>query len=161
MAVLAVLHLVATDWAAYDLSFFAASLVLLLVGFTEEITVRGLLIVALRSRLHEVWVWLISTALFGLMHYANVLLGQGLGQTTQQVGVAFMGGTIFYILRRTTGSLVPAMVLHGFWDFSSVATGVGTPSPMANAASGLYIVVAAAAVICVAWVIRDSDERLR
>lgn len=35
MTVLLVLNLVGTDWAAYDVGFFAASLVLLLVGFTE------------------------------------------------------------------------------------------------------------------------------
>ena len=63
MALALVLNLLSTDWGSYDLGFFAASVVLVLVGFTEEMANRGLLLVGLRSRLGEGWVWFISTAL--------------------------------------------------------------------------------------------------
>jgi membrane protease YdiL (CAAX protease family) len=56
MAVALIVNLVSTDWASYDGAFFAASIVILLVGFTEEITTRGLLLTGLRSRLTEGWV---------------------------------------------------------------------------------------------------------
>lgn len=157
MAVLLVVNLTATDWGSFDAAFFAASVVLVLVGFTEELTARGLLLVALRSRLSEVWVWLISSVAFGVMHYMNVVLGQGFAPTTQQVALAFLGGTIFYILRRTTGSLIPAMVLHGLWDFSVFAVGYGTPSPLAGLAAVLYIGVALSGLAVVWFTFRSRN----
>ena len=132
MAGLLLLNLVATDWAAYDGPFLAASIVLLLVGFTEEMTLRGLLLVALRSKFAEVWVWLISTLAFALMHFGIVILGQGIAETTAQVVFAFIAGTVFYIVRRTTGTLVWAMLLHGFWDFSAFAVNHGNAAPAAE-----------------------------
>ena len=157
MAVLLVLNLVLTDWAAFDVAFLAASIVLLLVGFTEEITTRGLLLVALRSRLSEVLVWLLSTLAFALMHYINVLLGQGFLPTTTQVLFAFLGGTIFYILRRTTGSLIWAMLLHGFWDFSTFAIGHGTSAAYGSITGILYLVVGLFALVAVWWTFPRTD----
>ncbi len=153
-------NLAATDWSSYDAAFFAASIVLILVGFTEEITTRGLLLTALRSRLGEGWVWFISTAAFALMHLVNALSGQAIGPTIQQVGLTFMAGTIFYILRRTTGTLIWAMVLHGLWDFSVFALTHGTPGPLAAIGAGGEIVAGVLAFIAVAFVIRGSRERI-
>jgi membrane protease YdiL (CAAX protease family) len=160
MAVLAVVNLVGVDWKAYSGAFFAASLALALVGFTEEIVHRGLLLVALRSRFSEGMVWFLSTLLFGLLHLANIGLGQAVFPTLQQVVFAFGGGTIFYIFRRTTGSLIPAMILHGVWDFASFADGVGKPQDFTAVTSVVYIVVIVFALISVAWVIRGADERI-
>ncbi len=159
MAVALVINLLSTDWGAYDGAFFAASVVLLLVGFTEEMATRGVLLVALRSRLGEGWVWFLTSALFALMHLVNALSGQDLVSTLQQVGFAFMGGTIFYILRRTTGTLIWAMLLHGFWDFSTFAVGHGTPAPTAGISSILYLVTGIAGLAVVAFVIRGARER--
>lgn len=160
MVVALLLNLASTDWGSYDGAFFAASIVLILVGFTEEITTRGLLLAGLRSRLSEVWVWFITSALFGLMHLVNALSGQPLAPTLQQVALAFGAGTIFYILRRVTGSLIWAMVLHGLWDFSTFAVGHGTPGPLAGFSSILEIVAIVVALASVAFVIRGADERL-
>ncbi|SFR71286.1 hypothetical protein SAMN05428970_1155 [Agromyces sp. CF514] len=159
VAVAAVMNLAGTDWASYSGAFLAASVVLMLVGFTEELVNRGLMLVALRSRLHEGWVWFISSALFGLSHYINVLLGAPAGDTTIQVFAAFLGGTAFYILRRTTGSLVWAMVLHGVWDFSVFATGVGHAGDIAAIANVVYLFTGFLGLAFVAFVIRGSNER--
>lgn len=160
MAVAMLINLASTDWASYDVGFFAASIVLLLVGFTEEMATRGLLLVGLRSRLGEGWVWFITSAAFALMHLTNALSGQDLVTTLQQVGAAFLGGTIFYILRRTTGTLIWAMVLHGLWDFSTFAVAHGTPGPYAAFASFVFQAAGILGLIVVAFVIRKSDERL-
>lgn len=159
MAVALLINLLSTDWASYDGGFFAASIVLLLVGFTEEMTTRGLLLVGLRSRLAEPWVWFISSAAFGLMHFINALGGQALGPTIQQVGLAFLGGTVFYILRRTTGTLVWAMVLHGLWDFSTFAVGHGTPGPAAALAGAINLAAGIIGLIVVAFTFRGVSER--
>ena len=160
MVVALLINLVSVDWGSYDGAFFAASVALILVGFTEEMANRGLLIVGLRSKLGEGWVWFISSALFAVMHLTNVLIGQELAPTLQQVGVAFLGGTIFYILRRTTGTLIWAMLLHGLWDFSTFAVGHGTPGPFAAIGGILEIIAGVAGLIVVAFVIRGAKERL-
>ncbi|WP_437385948.1 CPBP family intramembrane glutamic endopeptidase [Plantibacter flavus] len=158
MAVALVFNLISTDWAAYDGAFFAASLVILLVGFTEEITTRGLLLTGLRSRLSEVWVWLLTSVLFGAMHLLNAT-GQALGATIQQVVFAFIAGTVFYIVRRVTGTLIWAMVLHGLWDFSTFAVTHGTPGPLAGIGAAINLIAGVFALIAVAFVIRGADER--
>ncbi|MFG6445954.1 CPBP family intramembrane glutamic endopeptidase [Microbacterium sp. P06] len=160
MVVAVVLNLVSVDWASYDGAFFAASLVIILVGFTEELTTRGLLLTALRSRLSEVWVWLLTTALFAGMHLLNAANGQDLGPTIQQVVFAFLGGTVFYIFRRVTGTLIWPMLLHGLWDFSTFAIGRGTPAPTFVIGPVVEIVAGILALIAVAFVIRGADERI-
>jgi membrane protease YdiL (CAAX protease family) len=159
IAIAAVLNLAGTDWSAYSGAFLGASLVLLLVGFTEEMVHRGLLLTALRSRFSEVWVWLITSVLFAVMHFVNVLLGAPVAGTISQVGAAFLMGTALYILRRVTGSLIWAMVLHGLWDFSVFATGVGTPSSIAAVSNILYLLAGVIGLAVVWFVIRGARER--
>lgn len=89
----------------------------LMVGFNEEMVHRGTLIVALRSRFGETGVWLLSTAMFALFHLPNLFFGIG-ALAIAQVFIAFGMGSVFYLARRTTGSLVPAMLLHSLWDLS-------------------------------------------
>ncbi|WP_312167597.1 CPBP family intramembrane glutamic endopeptidase [Microbacterium sp.] len=160
MVVALLINLASTDWASYDGAFFAASIVLILVGFTEELTTRGLLLTSLRSTLSEGWVWFLTSALFALMHLINAASGQALPATLQQVGFAFLGGTIFYIVRRTTGTLIWAMVLHGLWDFSTFAVLHGTPGAFAAFGSIVYIAAGVLALIFVPFVIRGADEKI-
>ena len=112
------------------------------------------MLTAFRSRFREGWVWFLTSALFGLMHLANALLGAPLLSSLQQAGLAFASGTAFYILRRVTGSLIGAMVLHGLWDVSVFAVGhapLGAP-----VAALLAPVILALAVVY--WVIKGTDE---
>lgn len=158
-AIALVMNLAGTDWAAYSGAFFAASCVLLLVGFTEELVSRGILLTALRSRLGEGWVWFITSALFGLSHLMNVLLGAPLTGTVGQVLAAFLGGTIFYILRRTTGTLIWSMVLHGLWDFSVFAAGVGHAGDITAIGNVVYLTAGILGLLSVVFVIRGANER--
>ncbi|AZS40827.1 MULTISPECIES: CPBP family intramembrane glutamic endopeptidase [Microbacterium] len=160
MVVALLINLASTDWASYDGAFFAASIVLILVGFTEELTTRGLLLTSLRSTLSEGWVWFLTSALFALMHLINAASGQALLATVQQVAFAFLGGTIFYIVRRTTGTLIWAMVLHGLWDFSTFAVLHGTPGPFAGFGSIVYLGAGVLALIFVPFVIRGANEKI-
>lgn len=158
IAIAALMNLAGTDWGAYSGAFFAASVALLLVGFTEELVNRGLLLTALRSRLSEGWVWFLTSALFALSHLVNILLGAPDAGTVTQVFAAFLGGTAFYILRRTTGSLIWAMVLHGLWDFSVFATGVGHAGDIAAIATVVNLVAGLLGLLCVVFVIRGANE---
>ena len=119
---LALMNLAVTDWSRLSIGFVVAGLALgVAVGFGEEMASRGLLLVGLRGRLREVFVWILTCLLFGLLHGINILLGARVGDTVFQMVDAAMSGSLFYILRRVTGTLIWAMALHGFWDFTVFA----------------------------------------
>ena len=121
--VLGVVVLIGIDWA--QISAVGAPYLLwlavgtLLVGFNEEIVYRGLALVAFRGAYKEVYVWLLTSVLFGLLHGANVFLGQALVPTIQQMVFAFVLGGVFYVVRRVTGVLAIPVILHALWDFGS------------------------------------------
>ncbi len=117
------------------------------VGFGEELANRGLLLTGLRGRLTEPWVWFWSTFCFGLMHLPNWGFGAG-PAAVAQVFLAFLGGTTLYLVRRGTGALVWAMVLHGLWDFSSFAGEGGAW------ASGVIIAIGLTALVMVTVLLR-------
>ena len=152
LGVLVVADLAAVDWPAYGLPFLGASVALLLVGFTEEIAARGLLITALRARLPEGWVWFLSTLVFALMHLVNILSGLTPAETVVQAVNAFLFGTALYILRRVSGTLLRCMVLHAGWDFSLLALGRGTPAAYAGWTPLLEVPIGLFALIAVRWV---------
>lgn len=91
---------------------------MLLVGLTEEITFRGILVVGARQKFgREVSAALASSALFGLFHLPNWLLGQELSATIRQVIVTAVLGLVFYALRRVSGTLITCIVLHAVYDW--------------------------------------------
>lgn len=158
MLVAAVLNLINTDWSQFDASFVFALVALgVLVGFNEELMARGLLLTALRSRLGEGWVWFLSSALFGVMHLVNAALGAPLAGSLLQAALAFASGTAFYIVRRVTGSLIWAMLLHGLWDVSVFSV---NHAPISTALGSLLgPVVGVLSLVVVYWVIKGTDER--
>ncbi|GAB3586583.1 hypothetical protein GCM10027406_36950 [Leifsonia lichenia] len=158
MLLVALANLVNTDWSKFDGSFIIALVALgVLVGFNEELMARGLVLTAFRSRLPEGWVWALSSVLFGAMHLVNTALGAPLGGTLIQVLMAFASGTAFYIVRRVTGSLIWAMLLHGLWDVSVFAVGHASVGPAV--ANVLAPVVGVLALAVVYWVIKGTDEK--
>ncbi len=117
----AILNLATTEWGEIDrIGAYVGLLALgtLFVGFSEELLTRGLAIVGGRGSLHERWVWVFSSAIFGLIHVPNVLFGQSGQQTVSQVFFAFGVGMTYYVTRRISGTLIVTMVLHALWDFS-------------------------------------------
>ena len=114
-------NLALTAWGSKPLALVAyLALGTLLVGFNEEIVFRGLMVVGLRARHGEALVCLYSSLAFGLLHGANLFLGQGLADTLVQVVYAFFMGVVLYIVRRATGTILACMALHALWDFSSL-----------------------------------------
>jgi hypothetical protein len=88
------------------------------------------------------------------MHLVNVLAGLPVVTTAEQAVNAFLFGTALYILRRTTGSLLWCMALHGFWDFSLFALGRGTPAPW-DGLSGFELPIGLVGGVVVRWAVRD------
>lgn len=159
MLVAVIINFANTDWSQFDASFLFSLISLgVLVGFSEELMARGLVLTAFRARLHEGWVWFLTSLLFGLMHLANAFLGSPLDTSISQAMMAFASGTAFYILRRVTGSLIWAMLLHGLWDVSLFASGHAPLGPPLG--SILAPVVAVLALATVYWVIKGANERV-
>lgn len=142
MAAAAILNLSGLEGSKTALMWVYLVVGSLLVGFNEELVTRGQLIVALRSRFGELGVWFFSTLLFALLHLPNTLFGTGpIG--ILQVLFTFLMGSTFYLLRRVSGTLIFAMLLHALWDFSTFSANSGVTG-IAGPAIGLAAVIVAA-----------------
>lgn len=90
----------------------------LLVGVSEELMFRGIMFWTALPRFN-IWsaIW-ITSLLFGGVHTLNALMT---GDTIAGVGQA-MQATLFGVwitaIRLRTRSILPAMLIHGLWDFS-------------------------------------------
>ena len=99
-----------------------------LVGVTEEVTFRGILVVgARRTWSREGKALVLSSVLFGLFHLPNWLLGQDFGTTIRQVVLTALVGSAFYALRRASGSLLACIALHAVYDWMLVQGAFGPP----------------------------------
>lgn len=96
---------------------------LLLVGFTEEFFFRGILfprfIKLFKNKKNSVLLAVIlSSLLFGLLHYNNLFFKASFSETTFQVIGAFcMGVLLCGLLLKTKSILIPALV-HSIWNLN-------------------------------------------
>lgn len=94
------------------------SITMVLVGITEELSFRGILLVGGRVAFgRESRAFVVSSILFGLFHLPNAILGQDFDLVLRQVVATALIGSAFYALRRVSGSLVPCIVLHAVYDW--------------------------------------------
>ncbi len=95
----------------------------LMVGFAEEGLFRGIGVTTFRvNGFSEGRVALWSSVLFGLAHGTNIFI-EGPGAILQ-VLVTVAAGYFFYLVRRVSGALVVAALLHGLWDFGLLSSGI-------------------------------------
>jgi hypothetical protein len=105
----------------YSLISMSSILLVLLaalsIGFNEEVVTRGILLVGLRNDKVSEWkVYVITLVVFSLLHLINLIAG---GNITQII-VQFAGGTIFYVARRVSNTLILPIIIHAFYDFAFV-----------------------------------------
>lgn len=130
-----------------------------LVGFSEEMMTRGLGLVGYRGSFSEGWAWFAMSATFGLLHGLNLLFGQALLPTLQQIGLSFVAASVFYVLRRISGTLIWAMVLHAIWDFGSFVGSSIPAGPGAILALGSFLQYAGMLVgLIAAWRLIVADR---
>ncbi|HSQ07083.1 MAG TPA: CPBP family intramembrane glutamic endopeptidase [Chromatiaceae bacterium] len=99
------------------------------VGLSEELMFRGILLQALR---HRMAIWpaiLVTSLLFGAVHSLNVFATGHLLTAVVQSGAALLSGLLFIAIRLRTGSLWPAIVVHGLWDFGVFTMGAAGGAP--------------------------------
>lgn len=116
----------------------SASLILLLllgtllVGVGEELIFRGISVVALRQNgLTEGKVALWSSVLFGAVHMTNIFT-EG-PPAFLQAAVVSVTGYFFYLTRRSFGTILVPMVIHGLYDFSVFSHAIGLAESDMNA----------------------------
>lgn len=102
----------------------------LLVGFSEELLVRGILVHSLLQAGYSlVIVGLLSSIIFGTMHAINYFNGQDAKTTLVQMFATSIYGISFFIVLIITGSLWAAILLHAFHDFSLLTQGGEVNNP--------------------------------
>ena len=90
---------------------------------------RGILLQAFR---HRMAIWpaiLITSLLFGGIHSLNVFTTGHLLTSVIQSGAALLSGLLFIAIRLRTGSLWPAIITHGLWDFGTFTLGAAGGEP--------------------------------
>ncbi|MEM9615797.1 MAG: CPBP family intramembrane glutamic endopeptidase [Actinomycetota bacterium] len=134
------------EGASVDGSMIAGTLAAtLLVGFTEELTYRGLLLVVFVKAVGFGRGIPIAAVAFGLLHAINPIAGLGARATAVQVIFTGLLTLVFVLVAFGTRSLWPAMVIHGLYDFFVVgseqleAAGAET-SPAVVAAGGVGVI---------------------
>jgi membrane protease YdiL (CAAX protease family) len=147
MALIAVLNIDYGALPALGLGYLAAGVVAaLVVGYSEELLIRGLVLVGFRPFMSEAWAWFWSSATFGALHILTALAGRALPLSLAQAGATFFIGTVLYLARRATGSIIPAMLLHAAWDFA-LFTEIGA---LANGLQANYIGLVLSALLLIA-----------
>ncbi len=88
----------------------------LIVGFVEEAIARGLFMRILQP--YGMWrSILLSSFLFGLMHFGNLLIGANLGKTIVQVCYATLIGIAFAGTWTAGKTIWPLILIHALIDF--------------------------------------------
>lgn len=102
------------DYSDYSIGEIVLVLIATLaIGANEEIVTRGILLVGLRnSRLEEWKSWLVTVAVFALLHLVNVLAGD----SPAILLVTAAGGTLLYVARRVFNNLFVPIGLHALYD---------------------------------------------
>jgi membrane protease YdiL (CAAX protease family) len=107
-----------------------------LVGLSEELMFRGVLLQAFR-RTVSIWLAVVlTTVAFGAIHTLNVFMTGDLRTAVIQSVAAALSGLLFIALRLRTGSLWPCIVVHGLWDFATFAVAASSSAQPHAAASG-------------------------
>lgn len=98
----------------------AVALMTLMVGFAEETTFRGIL---LRGEMEyrSVFLALLLSAIgFSLLHSVNIFAGLSAKEVLDQLRSTLLVGLCLAPLAVLAGNLLPLVVWHFLWDFSSL-----------------------------------------
>jgi len=93
----------------------------LFVGINEEVMLRGLVFSGMSDRFTFGIACIITTVLFGSMHMLNFF---STGELHILQSITTIGtGLMLLAIRVGMGSIIPAIIVHWLWDFSTAMTG--------------------------------------
>ncbi len=94
-------------------------LLMINVGFIEELIFRGLLFKAIKDKSGYVRAILISGITFGLGHIVNLLRGMSVDNQVEQIILGIVLGILLAMIVEITHSLIPGIFFHILFNFSS------------------------------------------
>ena len=89
----------------------------MLVGFSEELMFRGILLNVLLEKRSTLFAIMVSSAGFSLLHVVNLFANASLKGTIVQLIDTFLVGLIFSCILILTKNIIPLMIFHFVWDF--------------------------------------------
>lgn len=98
----------------------------MMVGFSEEVMFRGVLF---RASVERMPIWpaiLLNMVLFGGVHAFNGFITGDFHAAFLQSIAAGMSGLVFIAILLRTGSIWPAIIYHGLWDFAVFTVGLAS-----------------------------------
>ena len=95
-----------------------------LVGFSEELMFRGIVLKGALSEVSMGKAILISSALFSSLHAVNVLAFVPLDGMVQQLILTFIFGLAMACYALRVNSLVPLIIFHALWDMVQFLGGI-------------------------------------
>ena len=98
------------------------SLECLAIGLFEELAFRGVIFLMFAEKRHATrkglfWSLILSSAVFGGVHLANVLMGAGIGGVILQIGYSFLIGAMCSVVLLKTRNIWLCVLLHAVYDF--------------------------------------------
>jgi membrane protease YdiL (CAAX protease family) len=99
-----------------------AILLMMAVGFIEELLFRGFLLQALRRRGSSTRAIIISGVTFGIGHIVNLLRGSSLTDQFLQLVAALLIGIALAYCTVLTGSIMPGVAFHVLFNISGTIT---------------------------------------
>ena len=98
------------------------------IALLEELVFRGILLsyfmdLFRNNKLKHFWAVLISSAIFSLFHFTNLLNGDGIVIVLQQVGYTFLIGAMFAVITLKCKNIWLAVIAHALFDFGGLLTG--------------------------------------
>lgn len=125
-----------------------------LIAVAEESIFRGIILQTLLPK-GVLRALFLSTLIFALLHVSNLFAGLPWAYVLGQVLFTFGNGMAYAVMRVRTGSIWPAIILHGLTDFGALAstatTGISSTSFLIALLAGgsicaVYLIYAAIAL---------------
>ena len=122
-----VVHSAPVYWVWFSLECLA-------IGLFEELAFRGVIFLMFAEKRHATrkglfWSLILTSAVFGAVHLANVLMGAGIGGVILQIGYSFLIGAMCSVVLLKTRNIWLCVLLHAIYDFSGTlmpTLGAGT-----------------------------------
>ncbi len=92
------------------------ALTTLLVGVSEELVFRGILLPVFAERRGKITAVLASSVMFGLLHSVNILGGLSVEFMLVQLVSASVSGVFFACVALEIKNIIPLMIHHWLWD---------------------------------------------
>lgn len=104
----------------------ATAITTLLVGFSEELMFRGIVLRGMLAKYGIYKSMFISAVAFMLLHVVNVLGGLSVQAMLVQLVIVFISGLLLAPVVLKLRSLIPLIIYHFLWDFSMMSSQIAS-----------------------------------